>query len=179
MVCLPSYNIDYPIYISWIESKLWQFYKRYPHLSPHLQIRPCLVQPYLPQPHCWAITKGSLWNNLAWWPLLAPSIHMPPPSPTTSHHHAPLLLSLSIIFLEHEATIAINVTNAPGIVLHVVWWNGLVNLVRANEHQMTTVSWTSDKPPPIGWYDSRSWNHEGQRICVCCNNSNWRSKGQK
>ena len=24
------------------------------------------------------------------------------------------------IFLEHEATIAINVTNAPGIVLHVV-----------------------------------------------------------
>ena len=99
MVCLPSYNIDCPIYIWRIESKLWQFYKRYPHLSPHLQIRPCLVHPYLPQPHCWAIKKGSLWKNLAWWPLLAPSIPMPPPSPTTSHHHAPLLLT-SIIFLD-------------------------------------------------------------------------------
>ena len=83
------------------------------------------------------------------------------------------------IFLEHEAAIAINVTNAPCIVLHVVWCNGLVNLVCANEHQMTAVSWTSDKPAPIGWYDSRSWNHEGQCICVCYNNSNWRPKGQK
>ena len=44
------------------------------------------------------------------------------------------------IFLGHEAAIAINVTNAPGIVLHVVRCNGLVNLVRANEHQMTVVS---------------------------------------
>ena len=78
---------------------LWQIYKRYPLLSPHLQIRPCLVHPYLPQPHCWAIKKGSLWNNLAWWPLPAPSIPMPPPSPTTSHHHAPLLLALCQIFL--------------------------------------------------------------------------------
>ena len=99
MVCLPSYNIDCPIYIWWIESKLWQFYNRYPHLSPHLQIRPCLVHPYVPQPHCREIKKGSLWNNPAWWPLPAPSIPMPPPSPTTSHHHAPLLLTLSLIFL--------------------------------------------------------------------------------
>ena len=44
------------------------------------------------------------------------------------------------IFLEYEAAIAINVTNAPCIVLHVVLCNGLVNLVRANEHQMTAVS---------------------------------------
>ena len=29
----------------------------------------------------------------------APSITMPPPSPTTSQHHAPLLLTLSLIFL--------------------------------------------------------------------------------
>ena len=29
----------------------------------------------------------------------APSIPMPPPSPTTSHHHAPLLLTLSLTFL--------------------------------------------------------------------------------
>ena len=50
MVCLPSCNIDHPIYIWRIEIQLWQFYKRYPHLSPHLQIRPCLVHPYLPQP---------------------------------------------------------------------------------------------------------------------------------
>ena len=98
MVCLPSCNIDCPIYIWRIESKQWQFYKRYLHLSPHLQIRPCLVHPYLPQPHCWAIKKGSLWNNLAWWPLPAPSIPMPPPILTTSHHHAPLLLALSLIF---------------------------------------------------------------------------------
>ena len=100
MVCLPYCNIDRPIYIWWIESQLWKFYKRYPHLSPHLQIRPCLVHPYLPQPHCWAIKKWSFWNNLAWWPLPAPSIPMHPSSPTTSHHHAPLLLTLSIIFLE-------------------------------------------------------------------------------
>ena len=44
------------------------------------------------------------------------------------------------IFLEHEEVIAINVMNSPGIVLHVVLCNGLVNLVRANEHQMTAVS---------------------------------------
>ena len=98
MVCLPSCNIDCPIYIWRIESQLWKFYKRYPHLSTHLQIRPCLVHPYLPQPHCWAIKKGSLWNNLAWWPLPALSIPMPPPIPTTSHHLAPLLLALSLIF---------------------------------------------------------------------------------
>ena len=88
MVCLPSY-------IWRIESKLWQFYKRYPHLSPHLQIRPCLVHPYLPQPHCWAIKKGILWNNLAWWPLppagaihphaSAQSDHQSPPRPTPPH----------------------------------------------------------------------------------------------
>ena len=50
MVCLPSYSIDRPIYIWRIESKLWQIYKRYPLLSPHLQIRRCLIHPYLPQP---------------------------------------------------------------------------------------------------------------------------------
>ena len=44
------------------------------------------------------------------------------------------------IFLEHEAAIAINVTNTARIVLHVVLCNGLVNLVHANEHQMTAVS---------------------------------------
>ena len=96
MVCLPSCNIDRPIYIWRIESKLWQFYKRYPHLSPHLQTRPCLVhRPYLPQPHCWAIKKGSLWNNLTWWPLppagavhphaSAQSDHQSPPRSTPPH----------------------------------------------------------------------------------------------
>ena len=95
MVCLPSYNIDRPIYIWRIERKLWQFYKRYSHLCSHLQIRPCLVHPYLPQPHCWAIKKGSLWNNLAWWPLppagavhphaSAQSDHQSPPRPTPPH----------------------------------------------------------------------------------------------
>ena len=60
------------------------------------------------------------------------------------------------IFLEHEVAIAITVMNAPCIVLHVVWWNGLVNLVRVDEHQMPTVSWTSDKLPPIDLYISRS-----------------------
>ena len=94
MVHLPSYNIDSPIYIWRIESKLWQIYKRYPLLSPHLQIRPCLVHPYLPQPHCWAITKGSLWNNLAWCryrrrpsPCLRP---VRPPVTTMPHSSSPL-----------------------------------------------------------------------------------------
>ena len=112
MVCLPSYSIDCPIYIWRIESKLWQFYKRYPHLSPHLQIRPCLVHPYLPQPHCWAIKKGSLWNNLAWWPLppagavhphaSAQSDHQSPPRPTPPHliYH----LSRDIIILMKWST---------------------------------------------------------------------------
>ena len=44
------------------------------------------------------------------------------------------------IFLEQEAAIAINVTNAPCIIQHEVSCNGLVNLVRVNEHQMTAVS---------------------------------------
>ena len=120
MVCLPSCSIDRPIYIWRIESKLWQFYKRYPHLSPHLQIRPCLVHPYLPQPHCWAIKKGSLWNNLSWWPLPAPSTPMPPSSPSTSHHHAPLLLTLSIIFLEKS----------------FFWWNGRHTIFRLNSQDI-------------------------------------------
>ena len=41
--------------------------------------------------------KGSLWNKLAWWPLPASSIPMPPLSPTTNHHHTPLLFTLSHI----------------------------------------------------------------------------------
>ena len=49
------------------------------------------------KPHCWAIKKGSLWNKLAWWPLTASSFPMPPLSPTTNHHHAPLLFTLSPI----------------------------------------------------------------------------------
>ena len=76
----------------------------YPHCSPHLQIRPSLVHPFLPQDldvpcNAQASEKGSLRNNMAWWSLPAPSIPMPPPSPTTSHHHTPLLLT-SIIFLD-------------------------------------------------------------------------------
>ena len=95
MVGLPSCNIDRPIYIWRIESKLWQFYKRYPHLSPHLQIRNCLVYPYFPQPHCWAIKKGSLWDNLAWWrrrtsPCLRP---VRPPVTITPHSSSPYLSS--------------------------------------------------------------------------------------
>ena len=93
MVRLPSCNIDRPIYIWLIEIKL----KDTRTLSPHLQTRPSLVHPYLQQPHCWAIKKGSLWNKLAWWPLPASSILMPPLSPTTNHHHAPLLFTLSPI----------------------------------------------------------------------------------
>ena len=39
-----------PIYIRRIGRKLWQFCKKkYPHPSPHLQIRPSLVHPFLPQ----------------------------------------------------------------------------------------------------------------------------------
>ena len=62
-------------------------------------VSPCFVCPYLPQPHCRAIKKRSLWNNLAWWALPAPSIPMSPLSLTTNHHRAPLLLTLSLIFL--------------------------------------------------------------------------------
>ena len=102
MVCLPSCNIDRPIYIWRIESKLWQFYKRYPHLSPHLQTRPCLVhRPYLPQTHCWAIKKGSLWNNLACMVAAAACRCRPspclrpfrPPVTTTLHSSSPYLSS--------------------------------------------------------------------------------------
>ena len=103
MVRLPSYNIGCPIYIWRIESKLWKFYKRHPHLSPHLQIRPCLVHPYLPQPHCLAIKKGiSLWNNLAYMVAAAacqrrpsPCLHpFRPPVTTTLHSSSPYLSSL-------------------------------------------------------------------------------------
>ena len=62
-----------------------------------MQTRPSLVHPYLQQPHCGAIKKGSLWNKLAWWPLPASSIPMPPLSPTTNHHKTPLLFTLSHI----------------------------------------------------------------------------------
>ena len=61
----------------------------YPHSSPHLQIRPCLVHPYLPQPHCWAIKKGSLWNNLAWWPLPAAGTDHPHASAQSDHQLSP------------------------------------------------------------------------------------------
>ena len=52
------------------------------------------------KPHCWAIKKGSLWNKLAWWPLPASSIPMPPLSPppttTTPHSSSPYLIFLEI-----------------------------------------------------------------------------------
>ena len=38
-----------PIYIWWIGRKLWQFCKKIPTPSPHLQIRPSLVHPFLSQ----------------------------------------------------------------------------------------------------------------------------------
>ena len=90
MVRMPSCNIGRPIYIWRMEIKL-----KDTHTSLHICIQGLsLVHPYLQQPHCKAIKKGSLWNKLAWWPLPASSIPMPPLSPTTNHHHAPLLFIL-------------------------------------------------------------------------------------
>ena len=92
MIRVPSCNIDRPIYIWWMEIKLKDT------CTPlHICRQGPLVHPYLQQPHCWAIKKGSLWNKLAWWPLPALSIPMPPLCPTTNHHHAPLLFTLSHI----------------------------------------------------------------------------------
>ena len=101
MVCLPSCIIDRPIYIWQIERKLWQFYKRYPHLSPHLQTRPCLVHhPYLPQPHCWAIKKrkslekSSMVATAAYRRRPSPSLRpVRPPVTTTLHSSSPYLSS--------------------------------------------------------------------------------------
>ena len=94
MVCLPSCNIDRPIYIWRIESQLWQFYKRYPHLSPHLQIRPFLVHPYLPQPRAPPLSLYLYYSSLFFYnksnstvPSAArPAEHAssPPSSPTES-----------------------------------------------------------------------------------------------
>ena len=41
-----------------------------------------------PTPHCWAIKKGSLWNNLAWWPL-PPAGAVHPHASTHSYHQSP------------------------------------------------------------------------------------------
>ena len=93
MVRVPSCNIDRPIYIWRMEIKLKD--TRTP-LHICRQGLPSFI-PISNKPHCWAIKKGSLWNKLAWWPLPASSIPMPPLSPTTNHHHTPLLLTLSHI----------------------------------------------------------------------------------
>ena len=47
-----------------------------------------LVYPYLPQLHCWAIKKISLWNNLAWWPL-PPASAVHPHASIQSDHQSP------------------------------------------------------------------------------------------
>ena len=91
MVRVPSCNIDCPIYIWQIEIKLKD--TRTP-LHICRQGLPSFIL-ISNKPHCWAIKKGSLWNKLAWWPLPASSIPMPPLSPTTNHHHTPLLFTLS------------------------------------------------------------------------------------
>ena len=97
VVCLPSCNTDRMIYIWRIGSKLWYFYKRYPHLSQHH---------YLPQPNCSAIKKGiSLSNNLACMVAVAACWRHPspclrpfrPPVTTTLHSSSPYLSSF--IFL--------------------------------------------------------------------------------
>ena len=93
MVCVPSCNIDRPIYIWRMEIKLKD--TRTP-LHICRQGLPSFIL-ISNKPHCWAIKKGSLWNKLAWWPLPASSIPMPPLSPTTNHHHTPLLFTLSHI----------------------------------------------------------------------------------
>ena len=93
MVRVPSCNIDRLIYIWQMEIKLKD--TRTP-LHICRQGLPSFILIFN-KPHCWEIEKGSLWNELAWWPLPASSIHMPPLSPTTNHHHTPLLFTLSHI----------------------------------------------------------------------------------
>ena len=93
MVRVPSCNIDRPIYIWRMEIKLKD--TRTP-LHICRQGLPSFIL-ISNKPHCWAIKKGSLWNKLAWWPLPASLIPMPSLSPTTNHHHTPLLFTLSHI----------------------------------------------------------------------------------
>ena len=93
MVRVPSCNIYRPIYIWRMEIKLKD--TRTP-LHICRQGLPSFIL-NSNKPHCWAIKKGSLWNKLAWWPLPASSIPMPSLSPTTNHHHTPLLFTLSHI----------------------------------------------------------------------------------
>ena len=96
MVRVPSCNIDRPIYIWRMEIKLKD--TRTP-LHICRQGLPSFIL-ISNKPHCWAIKKGSLSNKLAWWPLPASSIPMPPLSPTTNHHHthssSPYLIFLEI-----------------------------------------------------------------------------------
>ena len=96
MVCVPSCNIDRPIYMCRMEIKL-----KDTRTSLHIcrQGLPSFIlisNNFIVE----QLKKGSLWNKLAWWSLSASSIPMPPLSPTTNHHHAPLLLTLSLLFLE-------------------------------------------------------------------------------
>ena len=93
MVRVPSCNIDRPIYI-------WRMEIRLKDTRTPLHICRQGLPSFIlisNKPHCWAINKGSLWNKLAWWPLPASSIPLPPLSPTTNHHHTPLLFTLSHI----------------------------------------------------------------------------------
>ena len=108
MVRVPSCNIDRPIYIWRMEIKL-----KYTRTPLHIcrQGHPSFIL-ISNKPHCWAIKKGSLWNKLAWWPLPASSIPMPPLSPTTNHHHALLLLTLSLLFLKISLVFTHGITPA-------------------------------------------------------------------
>ena len=94
MVRVPSCNINRPIYIWLMGIKLKD--TRTP-LHICRQGLPLFIL-ISNKPHCWAIKKGSLWNKLAWWPLPASSIPMPPLSPitTTPHSSSPYLLFLEI-----------------------------------------------------------------------------------
>ena len=100
MVRVPSCNIDRPIYIWLMEIKLKD--TRTP-LHICRQSLPSFIL-ISNKPHCWAIKKGSLWNKLAWWPLPASSIPMPPlirpPITTTPHSSSPyiLFLDISLVF---------------------------------------------------------------------------------
>ena len=107
IVRVPSCNIDRLIYIWRMEIKLKD--TRTP-LHICRQGLPSFIL-ISNKPHYWAIKKGSLWNKLAWWPLPASSIPMPPLSPTTNHHHAPLLFTF-ILFLEISLVFTHGITPA-------------------------------------------------------------------
>ena len=93
MVCLPSCNTDRMIYI-WGYKDNYDNFTKDTGTSLHIIISRNLIAQQLKRNK--SLEQSSMHGGRCRLP--ATSIPMPPPIPTTIHHHAPLLLALSLIF---------------------------------------------------------------------------------